>query len=168
VTKAPIAQLPLFLLLRRQQDGGIVIAPYSVCSAKQEATMARAQRARSVKQETVPVKLKEVVEGIRLQVSGRELGVRLGERIRWHRERGDALIEQMKKLTDLELGAADALTGTLGRYESPRAVLEKKLHEHQERASFLTFLRDHVSPEEVYRLDSSDLRMTEILPEKAW
>ena len=81
---------------------------------------------------------------------------------------GDALIEQMKKLTDLERGAADALAQVLGRYDSPRAALEKKLHEHQERTSFLTFLRDHVSPDEVYRLDSSDLRMTEILPERTW
>jgi hypothetical protein len=112
--------------------------------------------------------VKEVVQGIRLQVSGRELAVRIGERIRWHRERGDALIEQMKKLTDLERGAADALAGALGRYESPRAVLEKKLREHQERASFLTFVRNHVSADEIYRLDSSDLRMTEILPERSW
>lgn len=130
--------------------------------------MVRPRRSQPTKPEAVPVTVKEVVQGIRLQVSGRELAVRIGERIRWHRERGDALIEQMKKLTDLERGAADALAGALARYESPRAVLEKKLREHQERASFLTFVRDHVSADEIYRLDSSDLRMTEILPERSW
>jgi hypothetical protein len=142
--------------------------PSKYSSGTQEASMVRARRIQAIKQATAPLKFKEVVQGIRLQVTGRELAVRLGERIRWHRERGDALIDHMRKLTDLERGAADALAGALGRYESPRAMLEKKLHEHQERASFLTFLRDHVSPDEVYRLDSSDLRMTEILPERSW
>lgn len=130
--------------------------------------MARARRNQPTDQPTAALTPREIVQGIRLQVTGRELAVRLGERIRWHRERGDALIDQLKKLTDLEREAADTFTQLLGRYDSPRAALQKKLHEHQERASFLTFLRDHVSPEELYRLDSSDLRMTEILPERTW
>jgi hypothetical protein len=154
--------------LRQQLDDGIVTSFQVFRSGTQEASMVRARRIQAVEQKTAPLKLKEAEQGIRLQVTGRELAVRLGERIRWHRERGDALIDHMKKLTDLERGAADALVGALGRYESPRAMLEKKLHEHQERASFLTFLRDHVSPDEIYRLDSSDLRMTEILPERSW
>ena len=130
--------------------------------------MPRERRNQSTIQQTAALKPKEVVQGIRLQVTGRELAVRLGERIRWHRERGDALIDQIKKLVDLERGATDTLAQVLGRLDSPRAALEKKLHEHQERASFLTFLRDHVSPEEIYQLDSSDLRITEILPERTW
>ncbi len=130
--------------------------------------MARARQKESTGRPASALKPREIVQGIRLHVSGRELAVRLGERIRWHRERGDALIEQMKRLTDLERGAVDALAQVVGRYDSPRVALEKKLHEHQERASFLMFLRDHVSPEEIYRLDSSDLRMTEILPERPW
>jgi len=130
--------------------------------------MPRERRNQSTIQQTAALKPKEVVQGIRLQVTGRELAVRLGERIRWHRERGDVLIDQIKRLVDLERGATDTLAQVLGRLDSPRAALEKKLHEHQERASFLTFLRDHVSPEEIYRLDSSDLRMTEILPERTW
>jgi hypothetical protein len=110
-----------------------------------------------------PIPCREAIRGIHLDVPGRELAVRLTERIRWHRERADALIAQMKKVVDVEREAADDLVGLLGRYESPRASLEKKVREHQERASFLTFVRDHISPEEVYRLDSADLRMTEIL-----
>ena len=47
---------------------------------------------------------REVINGITVTVNGRELAVRVGERIRWHRERGDALITQMKKLTEVERG----------------------------------------------------------------
>ncbi len=68
----------------------------------------------------------------------------------------------------LEREAADDIVGILGRYDSPRVALEKKVREHQERATFLTFVRDHVNPEDLYRLDSADLRMSEILPDKPW
>lgn len=111
---------------------------------------------------------RETIRGIQLNVPGRELVVRLTDRIRWHRERADALIAQMTKLAQVEHEAADDLVGALGRYDSPRSVLEKNVREHQERATFLTFVRDHVDPQDLYRLDTTDLRMTEILPDKPW
>ena len=87
---------------------------------------------------------REVINGITVTVNGRDLAVRVGERIRWHRERGDALITQMKKLTEVERGAAEDLATILGgRYESPRGALERRLREHQDRATFLAFIRDH-------------------------
>ena len=107
----------------------------------------------------------ETIQGIRLTVNGRELTVRIAERIRWHRERSDILIQQMKKLTEVERSAADDLAYMLGRYESPRALLEKRLREHEERASFLAFVRDHLVIDAVYRLDSSDLKMIDVLPQ---
>ena len=116
----------------------------------------------------LPTPAREIVHGLRLHVSGKELAVRLGERIRWHRQRGDVLIDQLKKLDTLEREAADELAKALTGYASPRTLMEKQLREHQERAVFLAFLHDHLSPDDVYRLDSSDLRMTEILPEKPW
>lgn len=117
---------------------------------------------------TPPARPRDIVQGLRLHVSGKELAVRLGERIRWHRQRGDLLIEQMQKLTEVERDATDELAKALTGYASPRSVIEKQLREHQERAAFLAFVRDHLSPEDVYRLDSSDLKMTEILPERPW
>ena len=106
----------------------------------------------------------ELIDGISLTVNGRELAVRIAERIRWHRDRSDALIQQMKKLTEVERSAADDLAYMLGRYESPRAILEKRLREHEERATFLAFLRDHISVEAVYRLGASDLKLIDVLP----
>jgi hypothetical protein len=108
----------------------------------------------------------EVINGISVTVNGRELAVRVGERIRWHRERGDALIAQMKKLTEVERSAAEDLAMMLGgRYESPRGALERRLREHQDRATFLAFIRDHIAPDAVYRLNSADLKMIDVLPE---
>ncbi len=135
--------------------------------------MARATKTESVAKTAAPAVMeprqpREIVQGLRLHVTGQELAVRLAERIRWHRERGDVLIEQMKKLGDVEREAAGELARALTAYESPRRLIEKELRVHQERASFLAFLRDHLAPEETYRLDSTDLRMTEILPEKPW
>ena len=132
--------------------------------------MARTSKSPRVEDSTpgaISVK-RETIRGIQLNVPGRELIVRLADRIRWHRERADALIAQMTKLAQVEHEAADDLVGVLGRYDSPRAALEKRVREHQERATFLTFVRDHVNPEDLYRLDSTDLRMTEILPDTPW
>jgi len=108
------------------------------------------------------------VHGIKLTVSGRELAVRLTERIRWHRDKSDTLLEQMKKIGEIERAAADDLKDAVGRYDSPGAALGKRLREHRERAAFLTFVRDHLSAEQIYKLDSTDLRMTEILPDRPW
>ena len=116
----------------------------------------------------VPTRPLDVIHGIRLEVTGSELAVRLEQRIRWHRDRNDALIGQMKKLAEVERDAANEPANTIGRYESPRLVLEKRVREHQERASFLAFLRDHIVRDATYRLDSIDLRMTEILPDRSW
>ena len=109
---------------------------------------------------------REVINGITVTVNGRELAVRIAERIRWHRERGDALITQMKKLTEVERSAAEDLATILGgRYESPRGALERRLREHQDRATFLAFIRDHITADAVYRLTASDLKMIDVLPD---
>lgn len=100
-----------------------------------------------------------VVRGLIVEVRGRDLAVRLGERVRWHRERGDVLLAQLARLADVERAAADDLVDALGRYESVRNLLERRFQEHQGRAAFLAFIRDHLSPDVVYHLDANDLRM---------
>lgn len=104
------------------------------------------------------------LQGLTLKVAGRELSVRLGERVRWHRERADVLIEQLAKLGEVERAARDDLDKILGRFDSPRGTMEKALREHQERANYLAFVRDHLTAEAVYRLDSADLRMIDLVP----
>jgi hypothetical protein len=98
---------------------------------RMEVIMARARKTEPVRSlSTIAPSMsfkREATRGIQLNVPGRELVVRMTERIRWHRERADALIMQMKKLADVEHEAADDLLGVLGNYESPRKPLEKKV-----------------------------------------
>jgi hypothetical protein len=124
-------------------------------------------RERSDTAAPVPIP-RETIRGIQLTVTGRELVVRLNDRIRFHRERADTLTAQMAKIAQAEREAADDLSVAFSTYESPRVRLDKRVREHQERALFLTFIRDHVNADDVYRLDSSDLKMTEILPDRPW
>jgi len=106
----------------------------------------------------------DIIDGIKLTVNGRELAVRIGERIRWHRERGDTLIQQMTKLAEVERSAAEDLATALGRFESPRGIMEHRLREHQDKATFLAFVRDHIATDAVFRLDSNDLKLIDVLP----
>lgn len=130
---------------------------------------ARTQRARNLSR-TVRARVAapaspELIAGISVTIKGRELALRIGERIRWHRERADALIQQMKKLVEVERSsAAYDFLHMLGRYESPRALMEERLRQHEERAVFLAFVRDHLTLDAVYRLDSSDLKVIDVLP----
>jgi hypothetical protein len=133
--------------------------------------MARAAKSssRERSETAAPVSVpRETIRGIQLTVTGRELVVRLSDRIRFHRERADTLIAQMTKIAEAEHEAAEDLSGTFSTYESPRVRLEKRVREHQERASFLAFIRDHVNADDVYRLDSSDLKTADILPDRPW
>lgn len=104
------------------------------------------------------------LQGLTLKVAGRELAVRLGERVRWHRERADVLIEGLTKLGEVERATRDDLDPVLGRLESPRGSMEKALREHQARATYLAFIRDHLTADAVYRLDAADLRMIDLVP----
>jgi hypothetical protein len=104
------------------------------------------------------------LQGLTLKVAGRELAVRLGERVRWHRQRADVLIEGLTKLGEVERATRDDLDPVLGRLESPRGSMEKALREHQARATYLAFVRDHLTADAVYRLDAADLRMIDLVP----
>jgi hypothetical protein len=97
-------------------------------------------------------------------VTGRELSVRLGERVRWHRGRADVLIEQLAKLGEVERAVRDDLDTLLARLKSPRGTLERAMRAHQERAVYLAFVRDHLKADAVYRLDAADLRMIDLVP----
>lgn len=57
---------------------------------------------------------RDAVRGIQLNVTGRELAVRLGDRIRFHRERADTLIAQMAKIGQARSGG--------GSRQRPRRV----------------------------------------------
>ena len=82
----------------------------------------------------------------------------------------DAYAAQIRRLGDIGPDPEDNdVVAELRGGGSPRHSLERKHHQHKERAALLTFLRDHLVAGEVYRLDQEDLRFAELLPDwYAW
>jgi len=101
-----------------------------------------------------------MIDGLKVTLTGEELrnllAVRAADRrtaaARWHSERereADTTTEDMPLLPD--------------------HICENEANRLEWRADVLTFLRDHVDPSEIYRLDASDLDYAELLPPKpAW
>jgi len=106
----------------------------------------------------------EIIYGIKLDIRGSQLASRLAARIEWHQKRQEAVATQIARLTETASGDEGAPIAIRQR-DSLRLGLERQLAEHEQRATFLAFLRDHLAPQQVYRLDSLDFRMIEILPE---
>jgi hypothetical protein len=100
-------------------------------------------------------------------VRGKDLAVRLSARIEWHRQREKAVRTQLQQLSDTARDDARTTALANNQRDALRMGLERKLGDHQQRAEFLAFLRDHLSPTRIYRLDSMDFRMIEIMPDNS-
>jgi len=101
-----------------------------------------------------------MIDGLKVTLTGEELRNLLAARAadrrtaaaRWQRERereAETTIEDVPLLPD--------------------HICENEAERLEWRADVLTFLRDHLDPTEIYRLDVSDLEEAELLPRKpAW
>jgi hypothetical protein len=127
---------------------------------REEATMKRQVKARAER------KQREIQRGVTLDASGDQLMARIAQRIQWHKKQATTVDAQLKRLV------AETATDTREihgwRRHSTITELGKRLREHEERGQFLTFVRQHLSGRTIYRLDSSDLRMLEIMPESVY
>jgi hypothetical protein len=98
-----------------------------------------------------------MIDGLRLTFTGDELRRQLEERAAshlaraewWKRERARPVEEQTEEQPCL-----------------PEHICENEAEEHEWRAEMLTYIRDHVSAEEVYRLGLADLEFGDLLPPK--
>jgi len=107
----------------------------------------------------------EVIRGLELDVRGSEIVALLSDRIQWHQTRARAINTQIRKLAKIERDV-EAAAAAQGRHDSAHTTLEQKQREHQDRARFLGFVRDHVAEGRRYRLNGFDLKLTEIMPER--
>jgi hypothetical protein len=95
-----------------------------------------------------------MIDGLKVLMSSEELAQRLAERILWHQQTAKEYEEELRNPgTDAE------------REATPEHVLEHEMREHQEQAATLTLLRDHLVPNEIYRLNEMDLRFADLVPE---
>jgi hypothetical protein len=97
-----------------------------------------------------------MIDGLKLIMPGTELRNRVTARIQWHESRVAHFERELKRT------AGDETEDIL---PVPEHILELKRDDHLDQVEILTLIREHVIPEEVYRLDEGDLRFAGLLPE---
>lgn len=109
-----------------------------------------------------------MIYGLKLDVKAKELMALLHGRIEHHESKIKSYETQPRRGTTRKPVREDDadVSKRYGDRESPKQRIARKKREHEERAALLKFVRDHVVPGEVYRLDESDLRLTEVMPER--
>ena len=98
-----------------------------------------------------------MIEGLKLTMTGEEIRAALEERIRIHERRAEPWQHEAERTPESQ---------TVEHPLLPEEMCENKSEEEGWRVDVLTFIRDHLDPSEVYRLDAHDLAFGELLPEK--
>lgn len=98
-----------------------------------------------------------MIEGIRIDVSSDELVARLAERIQFHHEKAKRYAAQIEALTSSGIQPNPSNSG------DPFRDLTQHRDTHANKVALFTFMRDHVVPNETYRLSEQDLGRIEIL-----
>lgn len=100
-----------------------------------------------------------VFTGVAFEVAGNELVSRVTQRIAWHERHATQVDAELKAMVDGPEPGGEFRTDTM------RRDLGKRLREHEQRASFLSFARDHLVRNALYRLTPSDLKVLDIMPD---
>jgi hypothetical protein len=95
-----------------------------------------------------------VIEGLKLTMTGVQLRTTIEGRIRWHQSEVRRMSKQLKN------PHAD------DESSYPQQMLENEMTRAERQVELLTFIRDYVVPDEVYRLGEFDLRFADLLPEE--
>lgn len=100
-----------------------------------------------------------MIDGLKMTMTGAEIRQRLDARVQAHEARAAHWRGLIGKppADDTDADPASWM---------PDHICENEAEEHEWRAEVLAFVRDHVDPGEVYRLDEVDLEFGELLPEK--
>lgn len=88
-------------------------------------------------------------------MTGGQLRSNLDERIRWHQHQIDRMTTE-SRTTDRSLAESGA----------PDSVLEGEIRRAERRINVLSFIRDYIVADEVYRLGEFDLRFADLLPDE--
>jgi hypothetical protein len=98
-----------------------------------------------------------MIDGLRLTFSGDELRTLLDDRIADHNGAADHWRRELSRTPESQSEDAPLLPDQMCEYEEER---------HVWRAEVLEFIRDHLDPQETYRLGAADLEFGEFLPSK--
>lgn len=94
-----------------------------------------------------------MIEGLKVEMSTEQLAARLAERILWHQQTVEAYEREL------------ACSKATAQDDRRQCALEHEMREHQEQVAVLSLLRDHLIPNEVYRLMENDLRFADLAPD---
>ena len=101
-----------------------------------------------------------MIDGLKLTMTGEQLRSNLEGRIRWHQAEIRRVTTQLKKAESLEAGSEVVYRTRL---------LEGEIGRAERQIEALSFIRDYVVADEVYRLGEYDLRFADLLPdEEPW
>jgi hypothetical protein len=98
-----------------------------------------------------------VIDGLKLTMTGAQLRFNLEKRIRRHQDD----IERLSAQRRTPLRACEE-----GPY--PDSVLVGEISRAERRIEVLTFIREYIVADEVYRLGEFDLRFADLLPDEDW
>jgi hypothetical protein len=98
-----------------------------------------------------------MIEGLKLDFSGRELREHLKKKSGYHQERTEFYSRQADALV---AGNAEAMQYSGG---DPVKTLRDKAMEHKRRSEMFTLLQTHVIESETYRLEDKDLIRLEFI-----
>src|ERR1043166_6517942 len=96
-----------------------------------------------------------MISGIKIDLSSLELQDLLNERVQYH----EAKITQYQKQAEGLRGVGKAE----GQSFDPEEQVQRKVEDHRHRFALFTFPRDHLIPNETYRLEETDLIRLELL-----
>ena len=95
-----------------------------------------------------------MIDGLKLTMTGVQLRSNLESRIRWHQGEIRRMSKQLKKEDR-----------TFEECPYPDSVLEGEIGRAERQIEVLTFIRNYIVADEVYRLGEFDLRFADLLPE---
>jgi hypothetical protein len=108
-----------------------------------------------------------VIDGFKVEVTSDEIVQHLEQRIRHHRDIAAECVAKAKRLESLEPPEddeddEDAELGMM--WPGYQEELQRRAARHRNREAMLSFFRDRVVANEIYRLAERDLRSLEWLP----
>ena len=95
-----------------------------------------------------------MIDGLKLTMTGVQLRTNIEGRIRWHQSEIRRIAKQLKIP---ERSAGDC--------PYPDTLLESEIARAERQIEVLTFIREYVVADEVYRLGEFDLRFADLLPD---
>lgn len=98
-----------------------------------------------------------MIEGLKIEVESKELVELIDVRVEYHKGKAELYDSQLQLLKD-EPGLEN-----MDLSNDPRRSLRDKIRHHGDKVGFFSFLRDHVIPNETYRLTETDLLRLELL-----